>query len=312
MSQFFGTSNKKLELSIVIPVYNVEKYIGECIDSILKIKNINYEVLIVNDGSPDNSQKIIDEYCKKDNRIKSFIKKNGGVSSARNYGLERAEGEYIWFVDGDDFIDGNNIEKFFNTIQLGVDIVIGSYFNMKLNERKNEVKEIFYKNTILSKEDFFTKKGEAMIKNGFVWKNLYRRLFLKENKMLFLEGIVMEDQLFNIFSFIKASKLQYINIPIYYYREGRENSLSFDKKNKELFVKSGYEILLNLLKINELKKFYTIKKIMLNYYLEYVKFFKKRDYDMEKQLWTLKGIFFIKLEKRYKIWRIFKKMGRKK
>ena len=79
----------KVELSIIVPVYNVEKYLEECLNSISRIKDINYEILIVNDGSPDNSQKIIDEFCKNNIRAKSFIKENGGISSARNYGLKK-------------------------------------------------------------------------------------------------------------------------------------------------------------------------------------------------------------------------------
>ena len=97
-------SKNSIDLSIIVPVYNIQKYIGKCLESILKIRNIDYEVLVINDGSPDDSQKIIDEYCQKNSRVKSFIKENGGLSSARNYGMKKAQGEYIWFVDGDDLI----------------------------------------------------------------------------------------------------------------------------------------------------------------------------------------------------------------
>ena len=122
-----------IELSIIVPVYNVEKYLEECLDSILKIKNINYEVLIINDGSPDNSQKIIDEYYKKDSRIKFFIKENGGLSSARNYGLERAQGEYIWFVDSDDLVVASEFEKFFiEAINSKKDFIPVSYTHLTL------------------------------------------------------------------------------------------------------------------------------------------------------------------------------------
>ena len=95
-----------MKFSIVIPVYNVEKYIDKCLKSIINQTYDNFEVIVVNDGSPDNSQVIIDKYVKKDKRFKSYEKKNGGLSDARNYGLEYISGDYLLFIDSDD-----NIEK---------------------------------------------------------------------------------------------------------------------------------------------------------------------------------------------------------
>ena len=93
-----------MKISIIIPVYNVEDYIRATLNSILKQTLTDFEVIIVNDDSPDNSQVIIDEFCEKDSRFKSYKELSGGVSSARNYGLEHASGEYVLFVDGDDII----------------------------------------------------------------------------------------------------------------------------------------------------------------------------------------------------------------
>ena len=97
--------------SIIVPVYNVEKYIKKCLESIKNQTYTNFEVIIVNDGSKDSSQIIIDEYVNSDNRFKSFIKKNGGLSSARNYGLKYVKGDYILFLDSDDYIDINLLEN---------------------------------------------------------------------------------------------------------------------------------------------------------------------------------------------------------
>ena len=100
-----------VKFSIIVPVYNVEKYLEDCLDSILKQTYDDFEVIVVNDGSTDNSQKVIDNYAKRDNRIKAFKKKNGGVSDARNYGISKAKGEYFIFVDSDDTINDKLLEK---------------------------------------------------------------------------------------------------------------------------------------------------------------------------------------------------------
>ena len=94
-----------VKVSVIVPVYNVEKYIDKCLTSLVNQTLKDIEIIIVNDGSPDKSQKIIDKYVKKHSNIKSYIKKNGGISSARNYGLKYAHGEYIAFVDSDDYVD---------------------------------------------------------------------------------------------------------------------------------------------------------------------------------------------------------------
>lgn len=105
----------KIKVSVIIPVYNVEKYIDECLSSIINQTLKEIEIIVVNDGSPDNSQKIIDKYVKKyPEKVKSFIKENGGQGSARNLGLEHAKGEYISFVDSDDWLDLNALENMYN------------------------------------------------------------------------------------------------------------------------------------------------------------------------------------------------------
>ena len=99
-------------VSVIVPVYNSEKYLEECIESILNQTNQDFELLLVNDGTNDNSQKIIDEYVAKyPDKVYGFVKENGGLSDARNYGVERAKGEYIIFIDSDDYVDDELLEK---------------------------------------------------------------------------------------------------------------------------------------------------------------------------------------------------------
>ena len=106
-------------VSIIIPVYNVEKYLAECIESVLKQTYQNIEILLIDDGSPDNSGKICDEYEEKDSRVRVIHKENGGVSSARNVGLEQANGEYITFIDSDDFVSESYIEELYIALENG-------------------------------------------------------------------------------------------------------------------------------------------------------------------------------------------------
>lgn len=298
----------KVELSIIVPVYNVEKYLEECLNSISRIKNINYEILIINDDSPDNSQKIIDEFCKNNIRAKYFIKENGGISSARNYGLKRSKGEYIWFVDSDDLIDYKEFQNFFARIKKdNVDIAIANYYFFNKNKIFKESK-LFYFDKSLSGREILNKHGKILLEKGFVWRNLYRREFLEKNDITFKEKIVAEDQLFNILCFFKANKVKYINNFIYYYRINREGSLTKNIESEKLFAESGYKIVSELLKYKETQNNFYIKRNMFAHYLTYVKYFKKRDFELERKLWNLKGVFFIKLEKKYKIWRFFRKL----
>ena len=104
-----------IKVSVIVPVYNVEKFIGKCLDSLVNQTLKDIEIIVVNDGTKDNSQEIIDKYVKKyPDKVKSFIKENGGLSSARNFGIEKAKGEYISFVDSDDWLNDDALEKMYN------------------------------------------------------------------------------------------------------------------------------------------------------------------------------------------------------
>ncbi|HHK7549987.1 TPA: glycosyltransferase family 2 protein, partial [Streptococcus pneumoniae] len=112
-------------ISIIVPIYNVENYLRMCLDSIQNQTYQNFECLLINDGSPDNSAEICREYVAKDSRFRYFEKENGGLSSARNYGIERAEGTVITFVDSDDWLEGNSLEILYDKMnQYDADVVV--------------------------------------------------------------------------------------------------------------------------------------------------------------------------------------------
>ena len=129
------------KISIVIPVYNVEKYLQECVDSVVKQSYKNIEIILVDDGSKDNSPKLCDELAKTDDRIKVIHKENGGVSSARNVGLANAEGEYIAFVDADDFVLADSFIRALKYMQQDIDKIIEA-LDASYNSLDAEVSQI--------------------------------------------------------------------------------------------------------------------------------------------------------------------------
>lgn len=280
------------ELSIIVPVYNVEKYLKECLESINEIRDIDYELIIVNDGSPDGSQKIIEEFCKKSKRARYYIKKNDGLSSARNYGLERAKGEYIWFVDSDDIIIAKEFEGFFKN-RLGRDAIYGEVIPfldgeiINFNELKQEEKIISEKFSYIFKK--------IIRRNPTVWKNIYRREFLEKHKIVFDESLnIGEDLFFNYIILSKTKNILYINDCIYLYRTNREGSIMSDLKNRQ---KKHYEIaekMYNVTKGRKVPK--KIKKYPIHLYNTWLKRIKERDLKLEKTLWKIKGFYFYKLK----------------
>lgn len=212
---------KNIKLSIVLPVYQVEKYIADCLQSILQIKSISYEIIIVDDGSTDKSIEIAKSILAGKNNVKFLSQSNQGLSAARNTGLKAASGEYIWFVDSDDMIDSHGIELVL-TKDTDTDIIINNFTKVKTQSSQ------VYTST-LSTNNIYT--GAECLEKYYlrqiltvVWRNLYRREFLLENNLLFFEGILYEDVEWSPRTIFKAKSIKYTNINTYYYRT-RSNSI---------------------------------------------------------------------------------------
>ena len=173
------------KVSIIVPVYKAEKYLNRCIDSILAQTFTDWELLLIDDGSPDRSGDICDEYAKKDTRIRVFHKKNGGVSSARNAGLDVAKGQWVVFVDSDDWCEENYLCDFINTQNiLHEECVV-------LQGRMNEVDEKVVDNLVL-KECSYENVSEAMLENnlltfGAPYCKLYSNILIQKNRIRFPE-----------------------------------------------------------------------------------------------------------------------------
>lgn len=218
------------KISIIVPVYNVEQYLENCIKSILNQTFEDIEIILVDDGSTDNSGRICDSYKGKDKRIKVIHKKNGGLSSARNCGIEMASGKYIGLVDSDDYIHPKMYEILYkNAIKYSSDIVVGSYKsvdNMDDSDIYNDVKidgEIQNYTSIEALEELYNENDLDFI---ISWTKLYKKCLFDDLK--YEVGRIYEDQ-FIIHKILYKSKIvTYVPALLYFYQQ-REGSIMHSK-----------------------------------------------------------------------------------
>ena len=192
--------NNKPALSVIIPVYKVEKYLRQCLDSILSQTFVDFELILVDDGSPDNSGKICDEYALIDNRIKVFHKGNSGVSSARNLGLLYSRGEWIFFSDSDDYLAKDCFERLLNGVDDSIDLVESGY--CETFDDHIESLELTTVPTSLSSKEFislfyFENNNLLPGYHGYPWNKIFRKRVIEENGLKFNKDISFkEDSLF--------------------------------------------------------------------------------------------------------------------
>ena len=225
------------KVSVIIPVYKAEYFLDKCVNSIINQTYENLEIILVDDGSPDNSPKMCDEWAQKDKRIKVIHKENGGASSARNEGLEECTGDYIYFCDSDDFIEINCIEKLVDKIKDN-DVVIMGY--NKVNGDKITAKVY---NDKLSQNEFISEIIHEW-DFGLLWNKLYKKEFIKSK---FNEKFkIREDLLFNSEYFKNVKKIGLINEPLYNYID---NPNSLTKGAKTIPFEQLKTIHLNMLEL---------------------------------------------------------------
>lgn len=227
------------KVSIIVPVYNAERYLDKCINSILTQDYENIELILVNDGSTDSSSKICHRYREKDNRVKVFHIQNSGPSKARNIGLEAATGEYIQFVDSDDYIEPNMTEALVKEIDKGADIAICGYMRISKDNGGNAViKNIdIYMEELIPRDVFLDKFGKLYrdFYVNYLWNKLYKAAHIKTNSIKFDESIKWgEDLKFNLQYLNYCRSITIINTPLYNYVNYNSSSIT-SKLNKDLF-----------------------------------------------------------------------------
>ena len=248
-----ANDNNKL-ISVVVAVYNIEKYIGECIESILNQTFSDFELILVDDGSTDKSSEICDSYKAKDSRVRVIHQQNKGPSGARNTGIKVAMGKYVYFVDSDDLLHKDTLKSFVDILgnDNNYDCIMGS-MSFFQDGTDNYIADSFNVNN----EDIIGKTGKqfftyVMSNIGYIRmgiRGLYNVEFLRNNELYLPKYSYSEDQEWVIRLLIKANKIAFNSNPYYLYRENRNgslmNTLSLDKTNDTFCVYNSWIELVN-------------------------------------------------------------------
>lgn len=258
-------------VSVVVPVYNVEKYLDRCLDSIVNQSYERIEIILVNDGSTDSSLDICKSYKNKDLRIKIINQKNGGLSCARNSGLQKATGKYIVFVDSDDYVSFDYVNILYRSIvRYGSDIAVCGYSDIYADEKepRNYIKK-------LNKTSYIEMSGVEAMADFFsfdslggvmAWNKMYKTSIFKNNKIIFPVGKIHEDNFTTYKLYYHSSSVIYIDKPLYYYQKrfdsimGRgfsvksldiinaaDESISFVGKNAESIIDKALTYRINVI-----------------------------------------------------------------
>ncbi|WP_312065998.1 glycosyltransferase family 2 protein [Leuconostoc lactis] len=239
-------------ISVVIPVYNVEDYISECVQSIVQQSYKNLEIILVNDGSTDNSILKVSEILVSDDRCRVINKENGGLSDARNVGLNAVTGEYVCFIDSDDYLEQNFIQNLYEASN-NSDIIRASFRDIEGEIPKGWIADMPTELTLNGREalKLFLDNNTSFV----VWSSLFKVSFLKENGLEFQKGILLEDGDFTTRAYLKAESITFINDKSYRYRIRPGSILTtknFQKmSNSEEIVISKFLNLIEYEKSNE-------------------------------------------------------------
>ena len=303
-----------MKISVIIPVYNVEKYLQKCLDSIVNQSLKDFEIVCINDGSTDSSLEILKDFASRDSRFVIIDKKNEGQGVARNLGINLAKGEYILFVDPDDWIEADSLEILYNYAKNNNAQIVK--FNYKTyNEKTKKIKNINFANIIKKRFKYDLNKNctyswktfKEHCLNGLgvvVWDCLYQTDFIKSNSIKMAETKSAEDHLFAIGARLLADKIYYLDKYLYFYRT-REGSAVNSINKDNLCIFDNIEELRTFIKKNSLyseleNEFKNYAKGVINWHygqtpteqIEKYKELSKKYFESEKEYKT----FFYKLE----------------
>ena len=231
--------NNSMELTVIIPVYNTEEYLSACLESLMRQGNLRLEIILVNDGSTDRSGEIAEQYARRDSRIKILHQENRGASAARNAGLEVAQGEYIAFVDSDDWIKEDSLyELYHKAVRCQADVLTGRlrYCNQdgSIGNSSRQVDEDIL-NIPLSGKECFNRLVATLSYLPMPVMYIYSRDYLKNIQARFEEGIMHEDELWTPLILCQAAKVIVVDLEFYYYRMHEKSVSHTAKINKRLY-----------------------------------------------------------------------------
>ena len=265
---------KTVKISVIVPIFRIEKYLPKCIDSLLNQTFSDFELILVDDGSPDNCPKICDDYAKTDSRIKVIHKKNGGLVSARKEGLKNAAGTYITFVDGDDWVDKFYLDILFNLAELNdADLVVTGHFREfdgKIETIKPKMVGVYDEKELKSKILPYAIYNGEFCEHGistYVWNKLFKTELLCDVLFDVPNEIIMGEDAAITFSYLTISKSLVISsTPLYYYRQRHDSIVKSIENPKTEYYRLG--LLMNYLQ-SKLQKVLNEKNIkeQITYYL---------------------------------------------
>lgn len=239
-----------MKFSVIIPVYNVEAYLKKCLDSVVKQTFMDYEVIVVDDESTDNSGQIAEEYAKKDARIRVIHQKNKRQGGARNTGIENAKGEYLIFVDSDDYVSEHLLEKVnFHLEKTNPDILVYDYVEVSEDEKILMPKE----STGVCQE---IQTEEFMLLAPCVWNKAFRRTLFKENNILFPEKIWFEDMTADLQMGLMSKKIVAVNEILYFYRQRQGSTMQCTNIERVLEIMQAFQLVLDFYKKQEKSEIY--------------------------------------------------------
>lgn len=234
--------SKSVDVSVIVPVYNVEKYIRVCLDTLVHQTLSNIEIIVVNDGTKDDSQKIIDEFSSLyPDKIIALKKENGGLSDARNYGLEHASGAYVGFVDSDDYTDIEMYQKLYEKAkQENADIVVCGYYGVQ--EQNGQFRH-FQKGNLQEFDKSLQENPRLLYMNStYAWNKLYRRELFIKTGIRYPKGCLYEDMAVTWTLFLHANKISKVDEPLYYYILKREGAITATYSSKTLQMFQSMEL----------------------------------------------------------------------
>ena len=272
MSNF---NNMNISFSIIIPLYNCEKYIEKCLESVLQQNYGNYEIIVVNDGSTDSSLEIVNKYINSHQNLKVITQNNKGLSGARNTGLRNSKGDYVLFIDADDYVEQNLLSEISRQIS-NYDILVYGYYNdLIINDKLCDQSQIVFSDNdidyCLNEMNILTISGLL----GYAWNKAYSRKYLLENNYLFEEGTsLIEDVLFNAKVLTNTDRIAYLTVPLTHYIQRLDRMTLSKKKYSNLteLLKRGLKARIDILeKINADNKEHisVLFEFMLIYLLNY-------------------------------------------
>jgi glycosyltransferase involved in cell wall biosynthesis len=277
-------------VSIIIPVYNALLYLERCLDSILAQSYENFELLIINDGSEDDSLRICRKYEQQDKRVKVFNKQNGGVSSARNTGLNNASGEWICFIDSDDYVEQNHLEQLATDVEENVDFIMhGKYGNSKSSHPNYNFKIVDTAN----KQELF--EAFKISPNGQPFSKLFRHTVIKKYNINFAEEVkISADVLFVLEYLSKVDKLKYRNSITYHYiryKDSLSHKITYNYRSDYAGFKKINNILYYDFNLPAIDTHTHLKRTYLNFLLRAVHGLNSNTYTKSERLYKYEELY---------------------